>query len=67
MIGFSDLIELWVIKIRKSIILQLRAQYVKIMGTEQEMQITQREHVKGLLCSQNNKIVMIIKHGRHEF
>ena len=44
MIGFSDLVDLWVIKIKKTYD-PLRIWYVE---TEHEIQITQREHAKGL-------------------
>ena len=45
-IGISDLLELWVIKIKIPMILCARSN-VDIKWTEQEMQITQREHAKG--------------------
>ena len=47
MISFSDLVDLWVIKIKKAHD-PLRTQYVEIKWTEHEMQIMQWKHVKGL-------------------
>ena len=63
--GCSDLVDLWVI-LRYKAYDPLRAQHVEITWSEHETRITQREHARGFFYSQNEKIVMMIKHGRHE-
>ena len=60
-IGFSALVDLWVIKIKKPMI--LCALYIEITWTEDETQITQRQDTWKvcLFLSQNNKIEWLSK------
>ena len=65
MIGFDDLVDLWVIKIKKPMILCARS---TSRSREQKTKRRSRSESMRTVClfySQNNKIGMIIKHSRH--
>ena len=64
LIGFSDLVGLWVIKIKKPMILCARS---TPRSREQSTKRSENTWKVCLFDSQNNKISMIIKHGRHFF